>query len=179
VDFYANATLIGSDTSTPFGTTWTNVAAGSYSLTAVATDNGGGSATSAPVSLTVIGSTNQPPTVTLTSPASGSSITAPATISLTATASDPDGTVSKVDFFQGSTLIGSDTTSPYSVTWNSVPAGSYTLTAVATDNGGATRTSTSVPITVNASNQLPGVFITAPANGATFVAPATIGITAR
>ena len=40
--------------------------------------------------------------------------------------------MSKVEFFDGSTLIGTDTTSPYSITWNNAPAGSHTLTAKAT-----------------------------------------------
>ena len=84
---------------------------------------------------------NQPPTVSLTAPASGASYVAPATVTLTATASDVNGTVSSVSFYAGATLIGTDTTSPYSATWNNVAAGSYSLTAVATDNSGATTTS--------------------------------------
>ena len=63
-------------------------------------------------------------------------------MNLAATASDPDGTVSKVEFFNGATKLGEDTTAPYSFTWNSVTAGNYTLTARATDNQGATTTST-------------------------------------
>ena len=46
-------------------------------------------------------------------------------------------------------MLGTDTTSPYSNTWNNVAAGSYTLTAKATDNGGAITTSAPVNITVN------------------------------
>ena len=83
---------------------------------------------------------NVPPGVTLTSPANGATFSAPATITLAATASDTDGTITKVDFYRGTTLIGTDTTAPYSVTWSNVAAGSYSLTAVATDNGGATGT---------------------------------------
>ena len=91
---------------------------------------------------------NQPPTATLTSPSDGAAFAAPADITLTATAADSDGTISRVEFFQGSTLLATDTTSPYSFDWTGVPAGTYALTARATDNAGATTTSTAANITV-------------------------------
>ena len=91
---------------------------------------------------------NQPPAVALTSPAPGASFTAPATLSLAASASDSDGTVAKVDFYSGSTLLGTDTDAPYQLSWPSVPAGTYNLTAVATDDRGASTTSSTVSITV-------------------------------
>jgi hypothetical protein len=97
------------------------------------------------------GTTNTPPSVSITSPAGGATYTAPATVTINASASDPDGTVAKVEFFQGTTKLGEDATSPYSFTWSGVPAGSYSLTARATDNGGASRTSSAVSITVNGS----------------------------
>jgi len=77
-------------------------------------------------------------------------MTAPATIAIAASAADNDGTVSKVDFFNGSTLLGTDTSAPYGFTWSNVPAGTYSLTAVATDNATATTTSSAVSITVTA-----------------------------
>jgi len=98
---------------------------------------------------------NLPPTVSITSPANNASYSAPATVIVSASASDSDGTVSRVDFYQGSTLIGSDTTSPFSITWSNVPAGTYSLTAVATDNGNATATSAAITITVGAGSTLP------------------------
>lgn len=88
------------------------------------------------------------PTVSLTSPASGSSFTAPATITLAANAADSDGTVTKVDFFQGTTLLGTDTTSPYSFSWSGAAPGTYSLTAQATDNAGGTRTSSPASVTI-------------------------------
>jgi endoglucanase len=93
---------------------------------------------------------NNPPTVSIISPENGATFTAPANITIDATASDIDGTVSKVDFYQGSTLLGTDTTSPYSCTWSNVADGNYSLTAVATDDEGAVTTSSAVGITVNA-----------------------------
>ncbi|WP_434027503.1 glycosyl hydrolase family 18 protein [[Pseudomonas] boreopolis] len=95
---------------------------------------------------------NTPPTVALTAPTAGTTYSAGATITLSAAASDSDGTISKVEFFRGTTSLGSDTSAPYSVTWSGATAGSYSLTAKATDNAGATTTSGAVPITVNATS---------------------------
>ncbi|MCB2408848.1 glycosyl hydrolase [Hymenobacter lucidus] len=92
--------------------------------------------------------TNTPPTVSLTSPANNASFTAPATITITANAADANGTVSKVEFYRGTTLLGTDTSAPYSFSWTSVAAGTYSLTAKATDNAGATTTSAAVAVTV-------------------------------
>ncbi|NSL87346.1 glycosyl hydrolase family 8 [Chitinophaga solisilvae] len=96
------------------------------------------------------GPVNNPPTVSITSPAANASFTAPATVTINATAADSDGTVKKVEFFNGATKLGEDTTSPYSYTWNNVAAGSYSLTAKATDNGNAATTSAAVNISVAA-----------------------------
>ena len=64
-------------------------------------------------------------------------------------ASDFDGTITKVEFFDGSTKLGEDTTSPYSYSWTNLAVGSYSITAKATDNDGASTTSTAASITVN------------------------------
>ena len=94
---------------------------------------------------------NIPPTVSLTSPAGGASFTAPANITLTASAADTDGTITKVEFFHGGTNLIATLTEefPYTFNWTNVAAASYTLTAKATDNSGATTTSAPVNITVN------------------------------
>jgi glucose/arabinose dehydrogenase len=92
--------------------------------------------------------TNQPPTAAITNPAEGASFAAPANITIDATASDADGSVAKVEFFHDSTKIGEDTTAPYSVVWSGATAGSYALTAIATDNQGAQTTSAPAYITV-------------------------------
>jgi hypothetical protein len=150
VDFYAESTLIGTDTTSPFSVTWNDVSAGSYQLTAVARDNAGSTTTSAAVNITVNPAVNQAPTVSLTAPANGATFTAPATISITATASDTDGTITSVEFYvDGTTLIGSDTTSPYGVTWSNVPAGTYQLTAVARDNSDGMTVSAARSVTVS------------------------------
>ena len=92
---------------------------------------------------------NVPPTVAMTAPANAASFNAPASITVTATASDTDGSISKVEFFAGTNLIGTATTSPYTITWNNVVAGGYALTAKATDNQGGTKVSTAVSVIVS------------------------------
>ena len=152
VEFYNGSTKLGTSTTRPYTYTWSGVAVGSYSVKAIAYDNLGASTTSAPATVTVAATTttttNKAPTVSLTSPANGSQFKAPATVTLTATASDSDGTISKVEFYNGSTLVATDTTSPYSVTFTGVAAGTYTVKARAYDNKGASTTSTAVTVTV-------------------------------
>jgi hypothetical protein len=180
VEFYEGTTLIGTDTTSPYSIQWNSVPAGTYSLTARAIDDDGATTTSAARSVTVNPPPNQPPTAALTAPADGATFTAPANITVSANAGDSDGTVARVDFYQGTTLIGSDTTSPYSIAWNNVPAGTYSLTARAVDDDGATTTSAARTVTVNPPpNQPPSVSLTGPANGATFTAPASITISAN
>lgn len=91
---------------------------------------------------------NSLPQVSVSAPTAGSTFEAPASIQLQATASDSDGTVTQVAFYSNGALLATDTTSPYSYLYTGVAAGSYTLTAIATDNLGATKTSDGVPITV-------------------------------
>ena len=63
----------------------------------------------------------------------GATSTAPATIALAANASDPDGSVAKVEFFNGATKLGDYSAAPYTLAWTGVPAGGHALTARATD----------------------------------------------
>ena len=116
------------------------------------------------------GSDNQPPTVTLAAPATG---TAGVAVTLTATAADSDDSVAKVDFFDGATLLGTDTSSPYALSWTPASNGVHGLTARATDSRGAATTSTVVNVTVGpttgADVTAPTATLTAPANLATGV----------
>jgi Bacterial Ig domain len=261
VEFYNGATLIGTSTTRPYSVNWANVAAGSYALTAKATDNSNLSTTSIPVNIIVnapntngycgtafskdydykvetvgdlvtftfhplqpisgcnsalvyiregasgaypgyamtasgtdfvytktianntplsiyftyntppmgernssanphsytvgancTGIIGSAPTVSLTSPTNNASFTEPATININATAADADGTIAKVEFYNGATLLNTDNTSPYSFAWTNVPAGNYTISAKATDNSGYTTISTFVKVIVNINN---------------------------
>ncbi len=100
-------------------------------------------------SVTVQGG-NTPPSVSITSPTNGATFAAPWTGTIQAAVSDSDGTVSTVDFMAGATLLGTLTNPPAnaSFTVTNLPAGDYTLTAVATDNGGATNISTGIGISL-------------------------------
>jgi uncharacterized repeat protein (TIGR02059 family) len=107
---------------------------------------------------------NQPPVVTITSPTKSIAFQAPATITIEASASDPDGSVVKVEFYNGSTKLGELTSLPFSFTWKNVTEGTYPLYVVATDNAGAKTVSETVTITVEKSaetvNELPVVSVT-------------------
>ena len=91
---------------------------------------------------------NQPPIVALTNPPAGRVLAAPATIVLGASASDPDGTIASVQFFSGTTNLGTAATIPYAMTVNNLTAGTYNFTASAQDNGGLRTTSTVVSVSV-------------------------------
>jgi hypothetical protein len=94
---------------------------------------------------------NRRPLVSLTSPPDGTKIlleTVPALLPLTASASDLDGSITKVEFYAGPTKLGQSTTSPYSVLWTNPLSGTYQLTAVASDNNGATTVSAPVNVSI-------------------------------
>ena len=109
----------------------------SLSLSLAACGGGSDSGSSAVVNL--------PPTVTLAPPGNG---TPGNPLVLSATATDPDDGVAKVEFFDGSTLLGEDTTSPYAFSWTPLAAGPHTLTARATDAHGAMTTSAAVTVSI-------------------------------
>ncbi len=95
---------------------------------------------------------NLPPSVSLTAPTAGSSHPAGSNITVSANASDSDGAIASVQFFRGTTSLGTDTSAPYSVTWSNAAAGNYSLKAVATDDDGATTTSSAITVTVTSTN---------------------------
>ncbi|HEY2818021.1 MAG TPA: Ig-like domain-containing protein [Casimicrobiaceae bacterium] len=171
----SSSSLLRTINSAPFSFVATGLAPGSYALTAIAVDDRGVQTTSSPVHFSI--ASNAPPTVSLTAPTNGSTYVAPAAIGLTASASDSDGSVAKVELFSGTTLIASVSTPPYAATWSNVTAGNYALTAKATDNFGAIATSPAVNISVVA-NAAPTVNVTAPSNGSTYFAPANVSIAA-
>src|SRR5438445_739256 len=150
VEFFQGTSLVGSVAGPQAGNeytlSWTGVAAGTYSLTAKATNDKGDTDLSDPVSITV----NALPSISLTSPGSNAAFKAPANIPLTVQVIDTDGSITNVEYFYGTTLITSLSAPPYSFIWTEVPQGTYALTARVTDNLGGAMTSVAVNVTVNA-----------------------------
>ena len=157
--------------------TYTNVIAAGNSTTATVSNLVGGatyyfaattydtngleSAFSNEVSYNVPLPTNIPPTITLTSPSAGATYTAPATISVAASTVANGHTCTQVQFYNGTTLLGSVSSAPYTLSWNNVSAGSYSLSAKLLYDSGSSVASAPVSVTVTASP---------PASGLTFAA---------
>jgi len=175
VQFYNGATLLGTAAAAPYNYSWNSVSAGTYSLSAKAVYDSGSTVVSTSANVTV---TNVPlPSIVLNSPSNGTSYTAPATISCAATVTANGHTVTQVQFYNGATLLGTAAAAPYTHSWNSVSAGTYSLSAKAAYDSGSTVASTSVSVTVT-NVLLPSIVLTAPVSGASYTAPAAIGLAA-
>ncbi|MHB9132351.1 MAG: tandem-95 repeat protein [Armatimonadota bacterium] len=145
VEFFANAVKVSEDLTTPYACAWTPTAAGTCMFTAVATDDDGATRTSPAVTLTV----NAPATVSLIVPTNGARYAPPVSLTLQATASDPDGPISRVRFYEGGTYIAYDDSAPYTFNWGAgKPTGTYTFTAEAYDNNWIPTMSAPVTITI-------------------------------
>lgn len=153
------------------GPHWSRWALTALAAAAITACGGGSSEPPPPV--------NQVPTVAMAAPANNFKANAPAAVLLTATASDSDGTIAKVEFykvnpaapvFDATTLVGQanavGTPPTYQLTTAPLAAGTYNFVARATDNSGATTNSVAVQVVMNAS---PAVAITAPTAGASIV----------
>ncbi|WP_082026748.1 Ig-like domain-containing protein [Flammeovirga sp. OC4] len=142
VEFFEGTNSLGVVTTAPFTLDWTPSVADSYSITAIATDDKGASTTSDAVSIminTVV--ENVPPTVTVGTSDDLVEYELNTTITLTADAADSDGTITQVEFFEGTTSLGVVTEAPYTLDWRPVSLGTYAITAIATDNESASVTS--------------------------------------
>jgi hypothetical protein len=148
VEFYNGTQKLFEDTDgAPFTFTWDNAPEGIHTLTAKATDNLGAKSTSAPVDVIVL--VNVQPDVSILSPENNATFIAPANITIMATASDPDGSIARVEFFANANEIGEDADgTPYVYNWTNVPAGNYQITANAVDNNGASRVSDTIAVVV-------------------------------
>ncbi len=172
VEFYNGATLLATDTTAPYSHTWVNIPSGNYSFTARATDDDGVSTTSTAVAIAV----NQSPSVAIASPASGAILGAPASPLVQATASDPDDSLSKVEFYLGGALQATDTTAPYAWQASNFAAGTYALTAKAFDTRGGVTVSAASSLIVNT---LPSIGLTTPTAGTLVQAPGTFTVSAN
>lgn len=146
VEFFAGTTKLGEDLTSPYNFIWTPSASGSYALTSKVIDSLNNTAISAINNIT-INDINQL-TVSITSPTNSTRYPSPANITINATSTTGGGIITKMEFFQGTTKIGEDSTAPYSFTWMNVMAGNYALTTKATNNTGQTGISAVVNIIV-------------------------------
>jgi len=127
VSYYSD-TLIGVDSVAPFSCTWENPESGIYSIVAIATDTNNAITISDNIKI-LVGSG-----VSIASPIDNEKFIFPTDININAIAWDSDGNITKVEFFDGTTLLGDDDSAPYSFTWNDVQPGTYVLSVKATDN---------------------------------------------
>lgn len=148
VGLYTNDVRIATFTNAPYSVILSNVAVGTYTLTAKARDDADAVTTSAPVTITVIPG-NKPPEVSITSPSNGAMFAAGANIAITANASDSDGQISLVGLYTNAVSVATFPNAPYRMVLSNVAVGTYILTAKARDNGDAVTTSEPVTITVN------------------------------
>ncbi|MEK7641511.1 MAG: LamG-like jellyroll fold domain-containing protein, partial [Patescibacteria group bacterium] len=117
-----------------------------YNYRVTSKDAAGNVAVSGNGTFTTLAPPNAQPTVSLSS--SVPTAFAPAAVTFTAAAADSDGSIARVEFYNGSSLLVSDSSAPYSYAWSNIAAGTYAVTARAYDNMGASVISTPVTITV-------------------------------
>jgi hypothetical protein len=174
VEFYVDGTLLGTDPSAPYELSWdsTTLADGAHALSAKAYGPLGIPSTSASVGVNV---DNHAPDAALTSPVPGAFLRG--SVTLAATSSDTVG-VARVEFYDGATLLGTDSSAPYSLSWNTANAtnGAHTLTVKAFDSAGNTVTSAGVTVTVD--NTAPTTALTAPAQNASVRGTVLVSATA-
>jgi hypothetical protein len=132
----------------PFSLSITNLSVGRRIVSALAVDASGISTASPPVPFYILPPQYQPPAVTITSPNNGTIMTPSGTLTISAAPICSTPGTCRVDFYANGNLIGSDSSAPYTVMWEEVPAGSYQLTAVVVDATGTSSVSPPVSITV-------------------------------
>ena len=153
VTFLVDGVAVGSDSASPYSMTWNSltVTNGTHTIQALAQDVAGNQAVSSSVIVTVFNPPDTtPPTVSLTAPAAGAVISNSVTLSTTASDNSGGSGVALVTFLVDGAAVGSDSASPYSMTWNSltVTNGTHGIQARAQDAAGNQATSSSVTVTV-------------------------------
>ncbi len=152
-------TLIGSDTTAPYQVAWDTYFTGNFIVTARAYDNRDAVTNSEPINFSIVMGGGQAPLPInppeLDVPSDGQNFPADSDITLRAAPGTGNRPIVRMDFYNGTTLIGSDTTAPYEIIWNDVPAGNYALFARTIANNGAEATSKQADISVGTSTPTP------------------------
>ena len=189
VEFMVEEVKVGEDVTNTFQLEIPDLAPGTYKIRVKAIDDQDGSTLSEVITITIVEpdtKENVPPTVTLNTPIDGETKVEGQTIRIRAEASDSDGEVVKVEFYNGTTLLGEDSNSPFRYFWEDPPIGTHDITVVAVDDDGAKTTSSVSTVTVepevgdpgSGTNELPVVNIVNPIDGASFVAGEVVIVTA-
>ncbi|HEY1166472.1 MAG TPA: Ig-like domain-containing protein [Chitinophaga sp.] len=147
VDFFNGDQYLATVTTAPFNYSWQTAAQGMASLIAKATDNQNKTTTSKPVTVFIAAANNTAPSISITSPTAATPYMQPAKVNIVTNVTD-DGSIYKVEFYNGTTLLGTVNKAPYNFSWTNVSKGTYTLTAKAYDNGKLSTVSAPVTITV-------------------------------
>ncbi|WP_257450385.1 Ig-like domain-containing protein [Archangium lipolyticum] len=176
VQFSVDGSAIALDSFAPYGASWNSrsIANGVHTLTATATDSQGNTATHS-IQI-VVDNDVSPPVVEISAPAAGSLVEG--TVTVTANASD-NRAVTKVEFLLNGKPLGTDTTEPWSIAWNTRSSGSngpMSLSARAHDAAGNVTTSALTNVTVDNDWSAPVLSLTAPAANA--IVSGTIQVTA-
>ena len=157
VDIYIDGSKVTTLTTSPYNYSWNTASfsLGSHTIQAKAVDPSGNLGSSSTFTVTLADQTA--PTVSITAPSAGSSIHGSVTISASASDNSGGTGVAKVEFYIDGTLKSTDTTSPYSYSWDTTTASnaSHTLTAKAYDNASPANTATSAGVTVTVDNSAP------------------------
>ncbi|WP_019599010.1 Ig-like domain-containing protein, partial [Rhodonellum psychrophilum] len=182
VEYFRNNILIGSNSEAPFNLKWRASTVGNLNIRAIATDEDGSTATSE--TLTVRVKNNTPPTISIISPVNNSKFNLGNNINIEVKASDSDGSVKKVEFFNEEQFIGEATQEPFNLELSDLAAGKYVFKAKATDDRGATTMSSTVSIEVFKEESaiipveiiLPEIIIITPVNNQEFDAGANVEV---
>ncbi|MCH7398638.1 Ig-like domain-containing protein, partial [Belliella sp. DSM 107340] len=177
VDYFRNNIFIGSRSGENLSYNWEISVTGSVNITAIATDIEGKTASDAR-SIRVVDRPNQLPSVQITSPSDDSTFSPDEQITIVADASDNDGHVVMVEFFQGNLLIGKSEASPYRINWNNPPLGNFSISARATDDKGGKTFSAPINILVKEDNSLPKIELLTPIDNQSFEFDETVELIA-
>jgi RHS repeat-associated protein len=175
VEFWIDNVKKAEDTSSPYAYSGWTVTAGDHAIKVKAVDDLG--AITATSAINIHG--NYLPTVALTSPANGASYEVGDSVPMSATASDSDGSINRVEFWVDGAKVDQDASSPYSRNWSAAGVGDHTIQAQAFDNRGAMTATTAVTVHVAApANTAPNVDLSTPGNRTTFAFGETVPLTA-
>ncbi len=140
--------IIAFNDNTLVSPTVSNLAEGVYKCKLTVSDGTYSASDEVLILVSANGNTN--PAVSINTPVTGASYEEGASITITASASDLDGNIASVAFYDGAVLLGTENTAPYSFDWPNAGVGTHSITAVATDNAGGQTTSGVVTVTVSA-----------------------------